>query len=377
MKKLGLYIHIPFCEKKCLYCNFVSYCLGDDVKIKYVQHLIKEIVNESKKYSDYLVDTIFFGGGTPSTLLANQIKSILFALKQNFNVSSDAEITIECNPNSLTEQKLLEYKEAGINRLSIGLQSYNNKLLKTVGRIHSKKDFDTAYTNAVSYGFKNINVDIMLGLPKQKIFDVKNTLKHLIKLGVNHISAYGLILEDETPLKRKIECGEFKLPSEKKSVKMYDFCVKFLKKHRIFRYEVSNFAKNGFESKHNLKYWTGDEYLGLGTTSSSFVNNKRWKNTDSLKIYFDAIDNCKDYYEDIENLSLEDRTEEQIMLSLRTKDGIDLVKFEKQFGYKLQDKKKLEIEKYVTLSMLEIFDSTLRCTDAGFKFLNQIILDLI
>ncbi|MBR4124111.1 MAG: radical SAM protein, partial [Clostridia bacterium] len=185
-KLLGLYVHIPFCERKCDYCNFVSFCMSDSKKTEYVSALIKEIELQAKLYADYSVDTIFIGGGTPTTLPAGEISKILFAIKQNFDVQKNCEISIECNPNSLTLEKLKEYKDVGITRLSVGLQAYNNRLLKLIGRLHNKKQFNYAIKNAKACGFENINVDLILGLPTQKMHHIKKELKQLTKLGIKH-----------------------------------------------------------------------------------------------------------------------------------------------------------------------------------------------
>ena len=376
-KNLGLYIHIPFCQRKCNYCNFVSFCVGDDKKTEYVQSLKKEIAIQGQNYSNYIVDSIFIGGGTPTTLLDGQIAEILAEIKTYFNVSKNAEISIECNPNTLTTQKLKEYKNAGIGRLSIGLQAYSNKLLKIIGRLHDKKQFDIAFKNAKQEGFENINVDLILGLPNQKLWQVKRQLKHLVKLGVSHVSAYGLIVEDGTKLKSDIDSGIIKLPTEDKSIKMYDFTQKFLEKHGIFRYEVSNFAKKGYECKHNLKYWQNGEYLGLGAVSSSFVNGERWKNTDNLLIYNQQISKGVLPKEDFEKLSIQDEIEECIMLSLRTTLGIDLLQFQARFGIDLLKTKYAEICALKNQNLITVQNEKLACTNKGFNVLNQIILELI
>ncbi|MGN1213083.1 MAG: radical SAM family heme chaperone HemW [Christensenellales bacterium] len=377
MKKLGLYIHIPFCQKKCDYCNFVSYCTSDDTKLLYVQNLMKEIVLQSKSYKDYEVDSIFVGGGTPSCLPVGCIFKILNTVYKNFKVLTTAEITVECNPNSLTISKLNEFKRARVNRLSIGLQCYNDKLLKLIGRLHTKKDFDLAVKRARVFGFKNISADIILGVPNQKLFDVKKELKHLVKLGINHISAYGLIVEDNTLLKQKLDKGEYKLPPEDLQVKMYDFTNKYLAKHNINRYEVSNFAKAGCESKHNIKYWTDQEYLGLGVVSSSYINSKRWKATDDLLTYHENLKNGKMEKLEIEELDNNSKMEECIMLSLRTSKGINLTDFKNKFGIDLLKQKEKQIKLLLDGGYIKIDGNHLFCTDSGFKLLNQIVLQLV
>ena len=374
---LGLYIHIPFCEKKCDYCNFVSFCMPNQKKIEYVNALIKEIQSKSQEYNDYVIDTIFVGGGTPTTLPDGEITRVLDAIRENFKVENDCEITIECNPNSLTERKLKEYKLAQVTRLSIGLQAYNNKLLKLIGRLHNKKQFDNAVKLAKKYGFSNINVDLILGIPKQKMHHIKSELKHLIKLGINHISAYGLIVEENTKLYQNLQKKVYSLPKEDLQIKMYDYTNKYLQKHNIFRYEVSNFATLNHECKHNLKYWSNKYYLGLGAVSSSYVNNTRWKNTDVLNEYIFGAENNTLKKCEAENLTKEDLIEENIMLSLRTKYGIDLEYYKNQFDYDLYKVKKNKIDDLIEQDLLKLDGRNLYCTDKGFKLLNAIILELV
>lgn len=376
-KLLGLYVHIPFCERKCDYCNFVSFCMPDSKKTEYVSALTKEIELQAKLYADYSVDTIFIGGGTPTTLPTGEISKILSAIKQNFDVQKNCEISIECNPNSLTLEKLKEYKNAGVTRLSVGLQAYNNRLLKLVGRLHTKKQFNQAIKNAKACGFENINVDLILGLPTQKLHHIKKELKHLTKLGIKHISAYGLIVEENTKLYNNLKQKKYTLPEEELQVKMYDYTNKFLQKHNIFRYEVSNFATINHECKHNLKYWNNMPYLGLGAVSSSYIGNERWKNTDNVDEYIKSVkeNNLQKYEHEI--LEKTDVIEEIIMLSLRTQKGIDLTMLKKQFGYDLYKEKQQKIDDFINQNLLKIENNSLACTDAGFKLLNAIILELV
>ena len=376
-KSLGIYIHIPFCEKKCDYCNFVSYCLPKQTQVEYAKSVIREVQMKGSKFKDYEVDTIFFGGGTPSCMPDGTISMILQAIYQNFSVKKDAEITIECNPNSLTVPKLNEYKKVGINRLSIGLQAYSNKLLKLVGRLHSKKQFDEAFSLARDIGFKNINVDLILGLPGQTLHNVKRELHHLKRLNVDHISAYGLIVEENTKLFKNLQQKVYKLPSEDKQLKMYRYTKMYLKKNGVFRYEVSNFAKRGFECEHNKKYWTEKEYLGIGAVASSFAHGERWKNTDNIKKYIDDISKNKVEREEVEQIDKQNMIEETIMLSLCTVCGIDLSKFENDFGFDILKNKKSEIAELQKEQLIQIKDGHLSCTDRGFEVLNQIVLQLV
>ena len=375
-QNIGIYVHIPFCEKKCDYCNFISFKTDDETKEKYVEYLLKEIGFFADKLKDYQIDTIFIGGGTPSTLRHNAIRNILNYITNNFDVASDAEITIEANPNSLTKEKLSEYKLAGVNRLSVGLQTYNDKLLKLIGRIHTCKEFDEAIKKAKSLGFENISADILLGLPTQKMRDVKNTLKHLLKLNLKHISAYGLIVEENTPLSKNLEKNIYSLPSEKLSLKMYEKTASILKKHGINRYEVSNFSKAGFESKHNLKYWTMQEYIGFGLSAHSFFDGKRWENTSNLNEYFDALDNNNLPQSQVEAENIESLKEEFVMTELRKENGFSLKKYENFFGTDILIEKQNAIAKLLNLGLISVENERLFATEKGFEVLNQIILEL-
>lgn len=376
-KKLGIYVHIPFCEKKCDYCNFVSYCTNNTEKLKYLNSIIMEIGLRAKEFENYEVDTIFVGGGTPTCMPHGAIYRILNAIYSSFKVLTTAEITVEANPNSINFGVLQELKKAKVNRLSIGLQAYNNKLLKQLGRLHTKKQFDDAVRRAKLVGFKNINVDLILGIPNQKLYQVKNEIRHLIKLGINHISAYGLIVEEGTKLNADIESGKLKNLTEEKQIKMYNYLTKKLAKYGINRYEVSNFAKSGYESKHNLKYWNNEEYLGLGAVASSYVNGKRWKNIDALEEYNTIILTKKIAVEEVETLKTADKIEERIMLSLRTTKGLDLQKFKEDFSYDLLIEKSAEIEKLKANNLIKIENNFLSCTNNGFHVLNYIILELV
>lgn len=376
-KSLGIYVHIPFCESKCDYCNFVSFIQSSETKSKYVSSLIKEIELQGKNVTNYFVDTIYIGGGTPTALGGGDITKIVEAIKANFNVVKDVEISCEANPNSLTFEKLQEFKNCGINRLSVGLQAYNNRLLKLLNRIHNKKQFCLAIKIAQKLGFKNINADILLGIPTQKLKDVKKEIKTLLKLKIQHISAYGLIVEEGTKLFQNLKNNVYSLPSEELSIKMYDYVLSYLKKHKIFRYEVSNFAKAGYECKHNLKYWDLSEYLGLGLVSSSYFNGYRTENYGNFKQYYKMIENDKLPIFKRHKETLKDKKEELIMLGLRKQNGIDLDEFKKVCNYDLVQKKKKIIAKLQQNNLIKLSNNYLSATDKGFNVLNQIILDLI
>ena len=273
MKRLELYVHIPFCERKCEYCDFLSFSADDGEKRAYVAQLADEIRAQGENYRDYLVSSIFIGGGTPTTLSGIWILEIMNTVRESFIVATDAEITIECNPGTLSKSKIMHIKKAGINRISFGLQSSIEEELKALGRIHTYKGFLQSYQLAREFGFTNINVDLMSGLPYQTIDSYKTTLKRVCELKPEHISAYSLIIEPGTPFFDKYGSGEETalLPDENEDRSMYAITKAVLKEHGYERYEISNYAKPGRECRHNIGYWTGVSYLGLGVGASGYV----------------------------------------------------------------------------------------------------------
>lgn len=271
-KEIGLYVHIPFCKQKCYYCDFVSFAGQEQMEEKYVNALKKEIEKyalENKVMSkhniepEFIIKTIYIGGGTPSYINEKYIVEIINTIRQNFKVKEEAEITIEANPGTVNLEKLATYKKCGINRLSIGLQAVQDTLLKKIGRIHTYSDFLDTYKNARNVGFANINVDLMINLPLQTVKDVEESVKEIIKLKPEHISVYSLIVEEETPISKMLENKEIKLASDEEERKMYWLVKNILEKHKYIQYEISNFSKVGFESKHNLDCWNQEEYIGL------------------------------------------------------------------------------------------------------------------
>lgn len=378
MKDLGLYIHIPFCENKCSYCNFISFCASKDRKNDYINSLINEIESQKEFYSNYEVSTIFIGGGTPSCLENGQITKILNSLYENFNIKSNAEITVEANPNSITKDFINELENCKVNRISIGLQTSNNVLLKQINRIHSLKDFENSIKLIKNSKINNINVDLLIGLPNQTMLDVKNSLDLLLNYDISHISCYGLILEENTPLFKAVKTNKLTLPTEEECNEMYNFVLNYLKKHDIFRYEVSNFCKKGYECKHNLKYWNREDYLGLGLVSSSLINGERFNNEENLDKYIAYfVKKNTPQKQNLEILSINDEIEETIMLSLRKQEGLNLTNFEQRFKINLLKSKNNEIKKLIKLKLVKLNGNYLQLTDEGFYLLNQVILELI
>ena len=284
LNELGIYIHIPFCKQKCYYCDFVSYSNKCSEVKEYIESLKKEI--EEFDFSNYKVTSIYIGGGTPSYIDSIYIVEILSELKEKLKCNliefKDIEITIEVNPGTVDTKKLNDYKKLGINRLSIGLQSTKNDILKKIGRIHTYQEFLEIYKLARETGFKNINIDLMIGIPGQKIGDLKNTLQDIIKLEPEHISVYSLIIEENTPIEKMLENGEIKLPDEDLERNMYWYVKNTLELNGYNHYEISNFAKKGYEYKHNLDCWNQKEYMGFGASAHSYTNNVRFSNIEPL-----------------------------------------------------------------------------------------------
>lgn len=362
MKYLSIYVHIPFCLKKCDYCNFTSFSCCEHSFERYFLCLENEINNQSINYKNRKINTIFIGGGTPSLVSAHLIEKLMQNIKQNFNLTKNCEITIECNPDSITVEKLQIYKNCGINRISFGVQSLNDKLLKLIGRPHNRKQALCALQNAKKIGFKNINADVMLGLPTQTKHMALSTVKNLISAGANHISLYTLILEENTPLFKKVNSSKLNLPTDDETVKMFSLCSDLLKKQAFSRYEVANFAKNK-KCVHNLGYWQNADYVGFGISAHSKIANRRFFNTSNLQEYLNNKNKVT-----TEILTPEQIREEKIMLGLRTAKGIscNLVK------NKITELNLLKKNKFI-----EIKNNRVCATEKGFFILNQIILMLV
>ena len=381
---LGLYIHIPFCESKCKYCGFLSKANESEEQIeKYVKYLISEIEINCESVSDsYYVDSIFIGGGTPSMLKPGQIKDIMEAVKSNFYVTKNAEITIESNPNSLDEIKLKTYLNAGINRISIGVQSLDNDVLKTIGRVHNRDEAIAAIKLAKTIGFENINIDLMFGLPDQSYENWINTLSEAIELKPNHISFYTLQLEEDTPFYKAYKEGAIDLPEESLNNKMYHSAIKILKENGFNHYEISNSAKGGYECLHNLKYWSMAEYMGIGLGASSFMRGYRAKNVTDIEEFYDHID---EEYSSLDATEFHKETIEEaygiyVFTGLRTTEGINLELFQENFGKSFEDvfPEKLDYIKKLAEDGYVIYDSAVfALTEKGIDISNQIMCEFV
>ena len=327
---LGVYIHIPFCQRKCAYCAFSSFVSSKEEQERYVDSLIEEIKEFRKKKTEEKyrnIDTIYIGGGTPSLLSKNLLKRIIDCLKENFIWEKGLEFSIEANPCSLTEEKLAFYKQQGINRLSVGVQSLEDEKLKTIGRLHSSKQAIDCIEIASKY-FENLNCDMLIGLPKMEEENFLSQIEYLSSSKVKHISAYMLQVEEGTPLYQIVKERPLFLPEDDDSVDVYEKMAKLLQENGFERYEVSNFAKKGYECKHNLKYWTGEEYIGFGLSAHSYINGVRFANSKKFDDYYNRKLALK------ENLENNQLIEEHIMLGLRCNKGIDKI-YLRSLGYDL------------------------------------------
>ena len=349
--QFALYIHIPFCVSKCSYCDFCSFVPKLEQVTTYISALKQEIESAKEKTKGRQVSSIYIGGGTPSTLPAGAIEEIMACVRKNFDLVENCSITIEANPNSFDSEKAKEYARAGCNRLSLGLQSDNDKILKVLNRAHNFNDCVNAVQFALNNNINDINVDIMLGVPQQTKRDLEITLQKVIDLPITHISAYGLICEPNTPLTRAIEQHKLSLPSDDEAVEMYGYTVDFLAKHGFKRYEISNFAKEGYRSVHNMNYWKRGEYLGLGLAAHSFYNGTHWHNTEDFTKYLQNPTNCR---EDIEHETIQTAKEEMIMLALRTTDGLDIGKYNNTFSCDFLQEYKSAINKLLENDLIQI-----------------------
>ena len=370
-RNLGLYIHIPFCRTKCLYCDFCSFVSRDEQQREaYVGALLREI--EARGTKDYSVDTVYFGGGTPSLLSAEQIGRILGEIKESFNVSPDAEITLECNPMTVSDgdKYFKELRALGVNRLSLGVQSAVDGELKLIGRRHSFEEAKATFFAARGAGFENISVDLMLGIPSQTLDSLRASANQVIKLAAEHISIYSLQLEEGTPLYRMRE--RYSLADDDTAADMYELVVKMMKDAGYRHYEISNFARGGRESKHNSKYWRLDEYLGLGLAAHSDFGGKRLENTRDMERYLGG-----EWLEAESDISNSEREFEFLMLGLRTADGISKSEFLARFGVDFDEKYGEKMEKFKKMGYFCEKGDALALTESGFEVSNAILTEIL
>lgn len=377
MKTLSLYIHIPFCVRKCSYCDFLSFPAGEWAREAYVNTLLEEIDLEAENYREYEVQTVFFGGGTPSLLTVNQMERIMEQLYDCFQVAENAEISMEVNPGTVTENSLIAYREAGINRLSIGLQSAQDAELQMLGRIHTYDMFLEAYDAAVSAGFSNINIDLMSALPSQSVESYTDTLQKILHLAPRpmHISAYSLIVEEGTPFYEREQAGKLPLPSEEEERAMYELTGQLLLQRGYKRYEISNYALPEYECRHNQVYWNRGDYLGLGLGASSMVNNVRMKNETVMEAYHNRV-RAGEFKADRYALSKQEQMEETMFLGLRLIKGVEKAAFARTFECSMESIYGDIIQKHVQNGLLEDGDFV-RLTSKGIDVSNYVMSDFL
>ena len=380
---MEIYIHIPFCVKKCDYCDFLSGPADNDTKEKYVKALIKEIeASRYDKYKEDKVTSLFVGGGTPSILNSDEIIRIADAVKKTFCFEENAEISVEMNPGTVTDDKLKALKEAGVTRLSIGLQSANDNELKILGRIHTYDDFLNTFKMARSNGFDNINIDLISAVPGQSIESFSNTLNKVAELGPEHISAYSLIIEEGTLFYDKYgDDADYNdalpLPSEAEDRIMYEDTDIILGKYGYHRYEISNYAKENKECEHNKGYWKCEDYLGLGLGASSLYKGMRFHNTEDMAVYLKDSADPESIKEDIVKLTKEEKIEEFMFLGLRMVRGISLDEFRKRFGINIEEVYGSVIDKFTKEGLIKIEKGRLFLTKHGIDVSNQVFVEFM
>jgi len=372
---LGVYIHIPFCASKCFYCDFYS-VTNKNLEEAYINALTEEILSEAELLGERAVDTIYIGGGTPSSINEKYIIKILDLLK--LFCSNNAEITIEVNPESVTREKLQAYFDAGINRISIGLQSVNDITLKKIGRLATLKEFKNAYNMAVDVGFKNISCDVIIGLPDETLDMFKTTVDYILSLKhITHISAYSLELHENTKLDFLVSNNFISLPDENTERQMKYLLDKKLEEAGFNRYEISNYAKHGYESKHNLKYWNQEEYLGFGAAAASFVNSIRYANISNIDKYIKNISYGLSNKETIEEMDKLGLIKEYVILKLRLKQGVNLIEFKSRFKQDINELFKDKIDLLISQGLLEKVEDSIRLTYKGEDLANLVWQEFI
>ena len=373
---MELYLHIPFCVKKCAYCDFLSFPSRQEIQRQYAKRLMEDIDCMGKEYGDIPVDTIFIGGGTPSVLESRLIVDLMEHVNRAFQISDGAEISMEANPGTVTREKLKEYRRAGINRISFGLQSANDRELKLLGRIHTWAEFLESFALARECGFTNLNIDLMSALPGQTCESWKDTLKRVTDLEPEHISAYSLIIEEGTPFGEKYgsEEGRKLLPDEDSEREMYHETKRFLRECGYERYEISNYAKPGRECRHNIGYWTGVPYLGLGLGASSYMNGSRFAVSSDMQQYLEEKPGT---FTDVEKLTKKDMEEEFFYVGLRMTAGVSLSEFERRFGMSAEEVYPGLMETFVEEKAAEFRGDRFVLTDYGLDVSNYIMAQFL
>lgn len=373
LEEIGIYVHIPFCVSKCLYCDFLSGKSDYEERKLYTAAVVKEIESFNIPWKEYRVKTVFFGGGTPSLLETELFDRIFTSLIKKFSFKENIEFTVECNPGTVSKDKIDFYKKCGVNRISFGLQSANDRELESLGRIHRISDFERSFDLVFNAGIENINADIMSSLPCQTVSDYKRTIQKVLEFPVKHISSYSLIIEEGTPFYEMDKKGLLKLPDEDEERNMYYMTESLLNEKGFNRYEISNYALPGYECEHNKIYWQRGDYIGFGAGAASLIDNVRYSNVRNVKKY---IENPCGYGE-IEKLSLNDCMAEYMFLGMRMMNGVSIGTFRQLFGTDMMNVYREPIEKHIKEGLLYMDSDRLRLTKKGIDLSNYVFCDFL
>lgn len=376
-KKLGLYIHIPFCKAKCNYCDFNSYPGLESLAAPYFKALEQEISCWAPLMKNNQIASIFIGGGTPSLVEPQLITRLMASCKNNFNIISGAEITIESNPGTLTPEKLYAYRNSGINRLSMGVQACQDSLLKLMGRIHSVNEFDENFRHAREAGFDNINLDLIFGLPGQSPEEWKETLEYAVRPGVTHLSCYSLKIEEGTVFAKKVDNGELLPLEEELDRQMYADARKILVQKGFRQYEISNFARPGFECSHNLIYWRAEEYLGIGAGAHSYVDGSRFNNIYGVKEYIDKSASLEKRQENLQVIDRQESMSEYMMLGFRLLDGVNSKAFQARYGENPEEVFGEKLKRLLRMELVEQNTDNFRLTEYGLDIANRVFAEFV
>jgi oxygen-independent coproporphyrinogen-3 oxidase len=370
----GIYIHIPFCATRCHYCNFATGGYESELARRYTAAVREEIARADASNNPMMrrVDTIYFGGGTPTTLSVEQISSLIETCRLRFDVASDSEITAEANPGSISQNYLEELRSAGLNRLSFGVQSFDDDELRMIGRTHSAEEAREAVRTARAAGFANVSIDLIAGLPEQKMETWRRNIEEAFALAPDHLSVYLLELYKDAPLLHRINRGELRAVDDELTVEMYFALVDEAERRGFEHYEISNWARPGFESRHNLKYWTGAPYWAFGISAAGYDGLARWSNTRNIHEYLDKVESSQTPVAERTELDDEDRQSENLFLRLRLKDGVDLDEHLRRFGVNALERYRDEIERLREAGLVELSENRLKISRAGAVLANEV-----
>lgn len=374
---MNLYLHFPFCQQKCFYCDFYSLSGQEALIDNYCQNLIKEILIYAQQFPQLKIDTIYLGGGTPSLIPVKNLAEILACLKQNFYIDPKAEISIEANPDSLNQEKLQAYLQMGINRLSLGVQAWQNSLLKKIGRTYQIETFLQAYHWARKAGFSNINLDLIFALPTQTLTQWQESLENVIALKPEHIACYSLEWDNHSIFAQQLKNGKIVMNTDELDRQMYQLACNLLSKAGYQQYEISNFALLGLSCQHNLDFWHSKDYLGLGAGATSLINSQTWQNTKNLKTYCNTLAKNQLTKEKIHTFNQEELITNFIMLALRTKQGLNTKIFQQKFGLDFEQLQQKQVNKLLQQQLLQKNNHFISLTKRGENVLNQVMLELV